>query len=185
MLQVPHKLHLLYYKPELEHQPCRNVQKNDCPSLPELIDKMLTLCEMHDGVGLAAPQVGIFIRLAVVINNTSKPLILINPEITNFAGKDILENESCLSIPPAENEARVWRSEIIQLQNSSIENLNILKKSIHKNGEARVIQHEIDHLDPSGGVFFINRIGAVGREIVLHRYKKYLRENENMLSEVG
>ena len=182
MVEVPKVLVPNFYRPELEHVPCRDVQKDDAPALPELIEKMAQFCHDFGGDGLAAPQVGIFIRLAVVLAKPKKIHVLINPIITSFGGKDILAAEGCLSIPPPQvAQARVWRSEVIHLASGTIADPEARIESLHKGWEARVIQHEVDHLNPEGGIFFINRIGPVARQIVLRKFTKRLRRMDETL----
>lgn len=122
----------------------------------DVIDKkILTLIEdmketMYEanGVGLAAPQVGILKRL-VVIDVGEGPIVLINPEILETSGTQV-DNEGCLSIPGREEE---------------VERPNYVKaKALNEKGEeiiiegeellARAICHEIDHLD---GILFIDK----------------------------
>jgi len=116
----------------------------------DLIDNMFDTMYSEDGVGLAAPQVGILKRIAVVDIREGNKIILINPVIIEEEGKAIME-EGCLSIP--EETGDVIRSEKIKV------------RSLDRNGEeiefeaegfeARAIQHEIDHLD---GVLFVDKI---------------------------
>jgi len=114
----------------------------------ELLDNMIDTMYAKDGVGLAAPQVGILQRVAVV--NVGENLIeLINPEIISESGKSIME-EGCLSVP---NEL----GEVIRAEKIKVKTLNREGKEITfetENFEARAIQHELDHLD---GVLFIDK----------------------------
>ena len=106
-----------------------------------------TMVDASNGVGLAAPQLGILERL-VVIDIGKGPLVLINPRITARDGKR-KDVESCLSIP--DRSEYVTRAEKVSV---AFLNLEGQKMVIHGSGSlARVLQHEIDHLD---GILFID-----------------------------
>jgi peptide deformylase len=110
-------------------------------------DMLQTMYDARNGVGLAAPQVGVLERI-VVIDIGRGPLVLFNPRIMTREGKN-KEVESCLSIPD--------RSEyIIRAERVSVSYMNLDGKKMTINGTgtiARVLQHEIDHLD---GILFID-----------------------------
>ena len=116
----------------------------------DLIDNMFEIMYAEDGVGLAAPQVGISKRIAVVDIREDNKIVLINPEIIAEEGKSIME-EGCLSVPGETGD--VVRSEKIKVQ-SLDRNGNEIKFEA-EGYEARAIQHEIDHLD---GVLFIDKV---------------------------
>ncbi|NLY67518.1 MAG: peptide deformylase [Tissierellia bacterium] len=114
-----------------------------------LLDDMLDTMYEHEGVGLAAPQVGI-LRRAVVIDIGEGPIKLINPEIIYEEG-ELIDVEGCLSIP---NKAgTVKRPERVKV------------KYLDENGEEKIIEgtgllakalcHEVDHLD---GILFIDKM---------------------------
>ena len=168
---VPDKLTLDLYRLELVGKLCRRVNKSD--DLMSLIEEMVAFLKSCGGGGLAAPQVGVYIQLAIAITTPSVVEVLINPEIVNLAGRDLLETEGCLSLPPADRAtARVWRSEIAHVRSGTLEDPEAGAVTIYKGKPARIVQHEIDHLN---GVFFIDHCGPVGRNIVLRRFGKYLR----------
>lgn len=110
-------------------------------------DMLETMYEAQNGVGLAAPQIGILERL-VVIDIGKGPLALVNPVVIAKEGKK-KEVESCLSIP--DRQEYVTRPDKVIV---SFLNLDGRKMTIHGAGIlARVLQHEIDHLD---GILFID-----------------------------
>lgn len=116
----------------------------------DLIDNMFDTMYEEDGVGLAAPQVGILKRIAVVDIREGNKVVLINPEIIEEEGKAIME-EGCLSIPGETGD--VIRSQKIKVRSLNREGNQI---EIEAEGfEARAIQHEMDHLD---GVLFVDKI---------------------------
>lgn len=107
-----------------------------------------------DGVGLAAPQVGKNINIIVInkdVTKTKDHLVLCNPKITFFSTKKIILEEGCLSIPNF--YAEVKRPEKIRLKAIDINGQPIAIKT--KGVLARVIQHEIDHLN---GILFIDKL---------------------------
>lgn len=116
----------------------------------QLIDNMFETMYAEEGVGLAAPQVGILKRIAVVDIGEGNQIVLINPEIIEEEGKMIME-EGCLSIPGRTGE--VIRSKEIKLRSLNRDGEEIEFKA--EGFEARAIQHEMDHLD---GVLFIDKM---------------------------
>lgn len=131
--------------------------------LRRFIDDLFETMDAAKGVGLAANQVGVAARVAVVGVDDAR-LVLVNPEIVSAEGKDRAE-EGCLSIPDAYGE--VTRSERIVLD------------ALGRDGKpyrldaagllARAIQHEVDHLD---GILFIDHLGALKRQLLVTRWKK-------------
>ena len=96
----------------------------------------------NNGVGLAAPQVGISKRI-IVVDNNGKPLILINPEIVFFSDNKIEMEEGCLSVP--EEVKTILRSESVKIKYRDTKGKPHIET--YDGLIARVIQHEIDHLD--------------------------------------
>ncbi|SIQ98638.1 peptide deformylase [Halanaerobium kushneri] len=115
-----------------------------------LIDNMFDTMYEEDGVGLAAPQVGILKRIAVVDIREGNKIVLINPEIIAEEGKAIME-EGCLSIPGETGD--VIRSEKIKVR--TLDRDAEMVEFEAEGFEARAIQHEIDHLN---GVLFVDKI---------------------------
>jgi peptide deformylase len=135
------------------------------------------LCDvMYDepGIGLAAPQVGVPLRLIVVDTTWTeedaerRPLILINPELTEHEGA-IIWKEGCLSVPDFESE--VERSEKVRLIAQDLEGEEVTIDA--KDLQAVCFQHEADHLD---GVLFIDRISRLKRNLYVKRRKKQLKQ---------
>lgn len=114
---------------------------------------------IKDGVGLAAPQVGKNIRV-VVINTKNGEIVMINPEITKFSWSKEWMDEGCLSVPTI--FGKVQRPKKIQCSYTNIDGERI---RLEASGlMARVIQHELDHLD---GILFIDKAKN------LHTQKSY------------
>jgi peptide deformylase len=122
---------------------------------------------MYDevGIGLAAPQVGISLRLMVVgEEKTPEARALVNPFIAE-QGREVTSEEGCLSLPGI--FAPVTRAEWVKLEAQDLEGKPV---SIRASGlAARVYQHEMDHLD---GVLFIDRLDPVTRDRIKRRIKK-------------
>lgn len=119
------------------------------PSLKQFIADMSETMLVKDGIGLAAPQIGHNTRL-IVVNTKDGVLAMINPVITNRSLTKEWDEEGCLSIP--NTFGQVKRHKKIRCQFITA---NGDKKRIEASGLlARVIQHEIDHLD---GVLFIDK----------------------------
>ena len=122
-------------------------------SLKKLVTDMIEACRKANGVGLAAPQIGKSIRLCIINLEHSglPPFALVNPKITKKSWKKIDMEEGCLSIPGV--FGIVKRPEKITVY---AENLQGEGHSFEANSMlARVIQHEIDHLD---GILFTSKI---------------------------
>lgn len=117
-----------------------------------LLDDMLATMCAADGVGLAAPQVGVSKRI-IVVDVGDGPVELVNPEITGAEGEQV-GSEGCLSLP-------LLIGEVARAKRVSVTGLNRKGQRIWLEGEdlfARVLQHEIDHLE---GILFIDRATRV------------------------
>lgn len=130
----------------------------------QFAEQMLeTLYATGNGIGLAATQVGILKRLIIVDigeedDETYEPLVLFNPELMSVDG-EIVAEEGCLSIPDV--TAEVKRPEQIVVEGIDVQNESV---RIEADGLlARVLQHEIDHLN---GVLFIDRISGLKRQLL-------------------
>ena len=116
----------------------------------KLISDMIETMNSKQGIGLAAPQIGELIRI-VIINTKDGPLPLLNPEIIKKSWRKSTDEEGCLSVP--ETYGSVKRSHSIEVKAYSQFGKEIKFKA--SGLFARVIQHEIDHLD---GVLFIDKV---------------------------
>ncbi len=136
--------------------------------LQVLIDNMIETMYAAPGVGLAAPQVGVSKRLAVIDVSTKDDgmplLVLINPEFIEKDGAVEFE-EGCLSIP--EFTSKVTRAETVKVRALDREGKHL---EIEAGGLLSIaLQHEIDHLD---GTLFIDRISPIKREFFKKRLRK-------------
>jgi peptide deformylase len=143
------------------------------PSLRALFDDMVETMVAAPGVGLAAPQVGLSLRLFVFDDGETGPMFMANPELSEPVG-ELLEDEGCLSIPgpyhPTPRHARI-RCAGQDLEGEPYE-------MIGEGLLARIFQHETDHLD---GMLYIDRLDDEGRRDVMAQ----LRRIEMGLSEPG
>lgn len=135
-----------------------------------LVDDMLETMYAAPGIGLAAPQVGVSLRLAVIdLSSGTEPdqlLVLANPEVIAAEG-GINSEEGCLSLP--ELSLKVCRAESVVVRG-----LDRKGDPVEVRGEnllARALQHEIDHLD---GLLLLDRVNPVRREIVKKKLRKAL-----------
>ncbi|HEU5218680.1 MAG TPA: peptide deformylase [Gemmatimonadales bacterium] len=127
------------------------------------IDDLFETMDAAKGVGLAANQVGVASRIAVV-GVEHERIVMVNPVIVSAEGKDRAE-EGCLSIPEVYGE--VTRPERIVLEAVDREGKPYRKEA--SGLLARAIQHEVDHLD---GILFIDHLGALKRQLLVARWKK-------------
>ena len=143
-------------------------------ALQQLIDDMIETMYAAPGIGLAAPQVGVSLRVFVVdITSGQDPNALItaiNPEISRLEGR-VQADEGCLSLPgiygPTPRAAEV----LLRCTNRAGEAAEIPAADLL----ARAFQHETDHLE---GRFFFNRMGPVGRDIVLRKFRRAQRQSQ-------
>jgi peptide deformylase len=147
-------LELHYLGDRVLRKPAKRIAKVD-DKIKNLIKEMLQTMYTADGIGLAAPQVGVDKQLIVIDcepnNPESQPLVLINPQIIDSSSQVCNAEEGCLSIPGVYLE--VTRPEMIEV---SFRNEQGKPTKIKASGLlARVIQHEMDHLN---GVMFVDRV---------------------------
>ena len=121
-------------------------------SIRKLIDDMVDTMSAAPGVGLAAPQVGVGLRVAVIKTDTNLH-VLVNPEMVKYEGEQV-GLEGCLSIPGYVGEVKRYMQVVARA-------LNRHGKTVKIKGDAllaRAIQHEIDHLD---GILFTDRLTSL------------------------
>ncbi len=149
-------LHLRFYPDPILRQVAKPVAKIDS-RITALADLMADIMIKSSGIGLAAPQIGLPLRL-IVFTLTGKPEdveVLINPELSNFQGASEIE-EGCLSLPGI--RAKVRRPAACTVHALNLEGDPFILDAVDL--AATVVQHETDHLD---GALFIDRLNAVSR----------------------
>jgi peptide deformylase len=132
-----------------------------------LIEDMFDTMYAEEGVGLAAPQVGVAQRIIVVDarEGDAQPFALINPEVTTFSDDLDRAEEGCLSLPGLrEIVERPWGVRVSGLDRDGT------RVELEAEGLlARILQHEIDHIN---GILFIDRVSALKRKLLLARWQK-------------
>ena len=169
---LPPPVPIVLWSRHLREKPCSPVKEFD-GKLEELVQKLTSTCYASNGVGLAAPQIGEFVRVAVIHYPPEKPAYpIINPVIDEINSKgEQVDYEACLSLPTTcRVNVRVRRCQEIVFSYQSITGSRIEDKA--SGMLARVIAHEIDHLN---SIFYIDRIGDLSRSLVLRSYQKYLK----------
>ena len=161
---------IVRYGADVLHRPSAPV--NDVtPEIQALIDDMIQTMYAAPGVGLAAPQVGVGVRIFVcdmsVGRNPSDLLTFINPTFVERDGMQ-LEEEGCLSAPGfnatvARPSRAILKSLNRQGEDQTVEASGLL---------ARCFQHEMDHLD---GTLFIDRLRGLQKDLIVRKIKKLAR----------
>ncbi len=138
------------------------------PNIKEVIDNMVDTLAHADGIGLAAPQVGLGIRLIIIdlsLLEDVKPdlkdfkRILINPEIIEKSGDTVTDEEGCLSVPGIHEMVPRFNHIVIRYMDPDF----VEYTETHDGYIARVIQHEYDHIE---GHLFIDRISPIRRQLI-------------------
>jgi peptide deformylase len=140
-----------------------------------LVSDMFETMYAADGIGLAAPQVGISLRVLVVdLRREDEPdarVALVNPRVTWESRDTDRQPEGCLSIPGLEDV--VERPVSVRIEGYDPEGLPVALEV--DDLYARALQHEIDHLD---GILFVDRVTPLKRRILLKKWKKLQAEAE-------
>jgi peptide deformylase len=161
-----------YPEPVLQ-RPAAPVTEFD-EELRTLVDDMFESMYAAQGIGLAAPQVGVSKRITVLDlsleKNPAEKLVLINPEITFKQGKQYGE-EGCLSLPDIHE--KVSRAAVVKVRAQDIH--GEWREYDGTELLARAFQHEIDHLD---GILFIFRVSALKRDLIQRRIRKLQKNGE-------
>ena len=143
---------------EILRKMCRPVENID-DKIKELVADMIETMHDQDGVGLAAPQVGILKRVVVIdLYDDNGPYVLINPEIVKEKGEQEVD-EGCLSFP--NKFARIVRPAEVTVKALDIDGKEYKLKG--KGLLAQAISHEVDHLN---GILFVDKIIPGTMEIV-------------------
>jgi peptide deformylase len=162
-----------YGDPVLE-TPAQPIEEFGTSELRELVESMFESMYAAKGLGLAAPQIGISRRLAVIDTSAGQDpaarLVLINPEIVEKNGRQVGE-EGCLSIPGFREDVK--RALKIRLRAQDVEG-----GFFEIGGEellARAMQHELDHLN---GILFINHVSPLKRDLIKRKIRKLAKAGE-------
>lgn len=159
-------MELVYYPHPALMKKAEPIKPGEYPDLEERIQEMFEIMYQGRGVGLAAPQVGWSARLCVVNPTLKKTdeLVLINPKIVGADGKEI-DEEGCLSFPGIYAKILRARSIVLDYMNERFEPQQVEFSDF----PARVIQHEIDHLD---NILLIHRMSEADRSVNRKKLKE-------------
>lgn len=140
----------------------------------ELVDDMVTTMYAAPGVGLAAPQIGVNVRLMVIDITAGEPggelIVMANPEIIESEGRQT-EEEGCLSVPGFSGVTR--RPAHLRVRGQRLDG-----SSFEMEGEgllARAFGHEVDHLD---GRLFLDRLGTLKRDLIVRKLRRRIRRGD-------
>ncbi len=162
-----------YGDPVLERE-AETVTEFDTPELHKFLEDMFESMYAAKGVGLAAPQIGIARKIAIIdVSNGENPadkLVLINPNIVRVEGKQVGE-EGCLSIPGFREQVRRGRVVTARAQNAKGETFEVTGEDLL----ARALLHETEHLH---GRLYITHVSALKRDLIKRKIKKKQRAGE-------
>ena len=151
-------------------EPAREVE-SVTPDVTTLIDDMTETMYAAPGIGLAAPQVGVPLRIFVVDVSVGRDpgglIVMINPSFVERDGMQ-LEEEGCLSVP-------TFNATVVRPTRVVVEGLDRTGMEHQREGSgllARAFQHEMDHLD---GLLFVDRLRGIKRDMILRRIRKLSR----------
>jgi len=162
-----------YGQPVLETK-AASIMEFDTPDLHKLVEDMFESMYAAKGVGLAAPQIGIGKRIAVIDTtvgeDAGQKLVLINPEIIGKEGSQSGE-EGCLSLP-------TFRETVTRAKKVTVRASDATGKTFEMTGEdllARAFLHETDHLN---GTLYISHISPLKRDLIRRKVRKLQKANE-------
>jgi peptide deformylase len=164
---------IVKYGQDVLEKPAAGVKEFGAP-LEKLVEDMFETMYAANGVGLAAPQIGLSLRLCVIdVSSGQDPkarLVLVNPAIMSRDGEQ-LEEEGCLSLPD-------FRAKTARPAVTVARGLDIKGQPVEIKGEgllARALSHEIDHLD---GKLFICHLSRLKRDSILRRVRRMIKAGE-------
>ena len=161
---------ILKYGDDILHDPARELEAVT-PDIERLVNDMIETMYAAPGIGLAAPQVGVPLRIFVVDLSLGRDrnglIVMINPQFVEREGVQ-LEEEGCLSVPG-------FNATVVRPSRAIV-------KGLDRNGDehqheatgllARAFQHEMDHLD---GTLFVDRLRGIKRDMIVKKIKKLSR----------
>jgi peptide deformylase len=144
--------------------------------LRSLVRDMFETMYHEEGIGLAAPQIGVSSRVIVIDlrreDHEDEPMALVNPRITWTSSETAKQTEGCLSIPGLEEIVERPAKIRVEAHDPAGERIELHADDLL----ARALQHEIDHLD---GILFLDRVSALKRRMLLKKWKKLEEEKES------
>jgi peptide deformylase len=163
---------ILKFGQQVLHQPAKPIESFDA-HLQELIDDMVETMYAAPGIGLAAPQIGVPIRLFVVDLSVGRSpgglIVMVNPVVVAREGMQT-EEESCLSLPG-------FNATVVRPTKTVITGQDRDGRQRTLDGEgllARAFQHEMDHLD---GMVYVDRLRGIKRDLIVRRIQRLRRSH--------
>jgi peptide deformylase len=154
--------------------PCEPVTEFETADLDRLMADLFETMYFHEGIGLAAPQIGIMKQVAVIDpssgSDSGRKIVLINPRISLAQGSQCSE-EGCLSFPGFAEQITRPMSVLVEARDSTGAAVQLKSEGLL----SRVLQHEIDHLR---GVLFIHHMSALKRGLILRKIRKMIRSGD-------
>ena len=172
---------VLKYGEKSLREPSKEVHKVS-RKITDLVDDLLDTMYAQNGVGLAAPQIGVNYRVFVIDVSTDKeplkPIVFINPKIIKKSGA-IISNEGCLSFPQAYTDVKRYKNVMVKAMDVKGRSFTI--EATDGCLLARAIQHEFDHLN---GVLFIDHcVNRFETEDILKKFNLPELELDKLVSE--
>jgi peptide deformylase len=164
---------ILKYGDQILHEPARRVETVTA-EIDRLVEDMIETMYAAPGIGLAATQVGVPLRIFVVDvsigRNPADLIVVINPEFVERDGMQ-LEEEGCLSVPG-------FNATVVRPERAVVKGLDRTGQEQQREGAgllARAFQHEMDHLD---GMLFVDRLRGIKRDLIVKRIRKLARSGK-------
>ena len=164
---------ILKYGDQPLHEPARLVE-TVTTEIDRLVEDMIETMYAAPGIGLAATQIGVSLRIFVVDvsigRNPSDLIVMINPAFVERDGMQ-LEEEGCLSVPG-------FNATVVRPERAIVKGLDRTGQEQQREGHgllARAFQHEMDHLD---GMLFVDRLRGIKRDLIVKRIRKLARSGK-------
>ena len=164
---------ILKYGDQTLHEPARPAATVTA-EIDRLVEDMIETMYAAPGIGLAATQIGVPLRIFVVDvsigRNPADLIVMINPEFVERDGMQ-LEEEGCLSLPG-------FNATVVRPDRAVVKGLDRTGQEHQREGSgllARAFQHEMDHLD---GMLFVDRLRGIKRDLIVKRIRKLARSGK-------
>jgi peptide deformylase len=164
---------ILKYGDQILHDTARSVDSISS-DVSSVITDMIDTMYAAPGIGLAAPQIGVPLRIFVVDISLGRDpnglIVMVNPEFVSREGMQ-LEEEGCLSVPG-------FNATVVRPERAIVKGLDRAGAEHQREGNgllARAFQHEMDHLD---GTLFVDRLRGIKRDLIVRRIKKLTRSGK-------
>jgi peptide deformylase len=164
---------ILKYGDQILHDAARPVDSISS-DITSVIADMIDTMYAAPGIGLAAPQIGVPLRIFIVDISLGRDpnglIVMVNPEFVSRDGMQ-LEEEGCLSVPG-------FNATVVRPERAVVKGLDRTGAEHQREGNgllARAFQHEMDHLD---GTLFVDRLRGIKRDLIVRRIKKLTRSGK-------